>query len=313
MPPAWLAATTGVTVSRLNSIVHYAKVANFVATLALAACADPEAVPCQLQSIADLPMTARQDQIEVVSQIKGLGVPLIIDTGAANGLLSLETTVALHLRPELQNRTQLSGIGGTANGLNVDVALKLGQADFLSRMTVAELPGENGMIGGDMLHRYDLEIDMAKRRVRLWQAHGCRAQDLPWRGPRMTVPLNVGLGYKLSLPVSINGHKLDALLDSGAGRTTIRSSAAEDLGAATQPPGAHPTVRGVDGRQIEAKIYQFDRLDIGSAHTDHPALLVAPIQLPGGNAMVLGLDWLRGNRVWIAYRTGELFAQPVGP
>jgi predicted aspartyl protease len=81
-----------------------------------------------------------------------------------------------------------------------------------------------------MLSDYDVEFDLPSRRVRLWKAAGCSAEDLPWTGPRTTVPVTVTGGERILMPVVVNGTPVEALLDSGASVSLLQADAARRLG-----------------------------------------------------------------------------------
>ena len=71
--------------------------------------------------------------------------------------------------------SQLIGVGGAVSNADVYADLQLGTADFQRRFVVANIPAMSGLIGGDVLSHYDVEIDLSGRRVRLWQASSCSA------------------------------------------------------------------------------------------------------------------------------------------
>ncbi len=281
--------------------------------LVLAACT--EAGPCRLQPVADLPATLDGSRLVVAGEVNGAVVPLLIDTGAERTVLSTATVAALQLPRSQRSVTRLTGIGGAVSNADVFAVLGLGHADFRERLAVASIPDFSGIVGGDMLSGYDLELDVPNHRVRLWRAPGCHAADLPWTGPRATVPVHV-TGDRLRVAVTIDGQKLDALLDSGAGRSLLQADAALRLGvtgaALAADPGA--LARGLDGALVGVRTHRFASIGIGIGDEQiaNPPIGVAAFHLDAAD-MLLGMDYLRGHRVWVSYRSGELFIQPAQP
>jgi len=280
--------------------------------LLLAACAD-NAGPCRLQPVADLPATLDRNRLEVAGQVNGAAVTLLIDTGAQRTVLNMATVSALQLPRSQRSVTLLNGIGGAVSGADVFAELDVGHVDFRQRLAVANLPDFGGIVGGDMLSGFDLELDVPDRRVRLWRARGCHAADLPWTGPRATVPVHV-TGDRLRLAVTIDGQKLDALLDSGAGRSLLQADVAQRLGVPAAALAADPAarVRGLDGGLVGIHAHRFASLGVGDEVFANPQIGVASFRLDAAD-MLLGMDYLRGHRVWVSYRTGELFIQAARP
>jgi predicted aspartyl protease len=281
--------------------------------LLLAACA--ETGPCRLDQVADLPAAIDGNRLEVAGQVDGAAVTFLIDTGAERTVLNAGTVAALQLPRSQRSVTRLTGIGGAVSNADVFAVLGLGHADFRQRLAVAEIPDFGGIVGGDMLSRYDLELDVPNRRVRLWHAPGCHAADIPWTGARATVPVEV-TGDRLRVAITIDGQTLDALLDSGAGRSLLQADAAQRLGVTSAMLAADPAARarGLDGALVGVRTHRFSSFGIGGERIANPQIGVAAFQLSAAD-MLLGMDYLRSHRVWVSYRSGELFiqrAQPAG-
>jgi predicted aspartyl protease len=279
--------------------------------LLLASCAATG--PCRLEQVADLPATVDGNRLVVTGQVDDAAVNLLIDTGAERTVLTNDTVAGLQLPRSQRSTTRLTGIGGAVSNADVFAVLGLGRADFRQRLSVANVPNVGGIVGGDMLSRYDLELDVPNRRVRLWHAPGCHAADIPWTGAHATVPVEV-TGDRVRLGVTIDGQKLEALLDSGAALSLMQADAARRLGvtgaALAADPGAR--ARGVDGAVIGLHSHRFASFSLGGEEIAHAQIGVAAFQLDTAD-MLLGMDYLRTHRVWVSYRTGELSIQPARP
>jgi predicted aspartyl protease len=283
--------------------------AALTALLLLAACASAPTGPCRLQQAADLPATLDNNRLEVVGRVNGAAVNLLIDTGAERTVITTATVAALQLPRSQRSATRLTGIGGAVSNADVFAQLELGQADFSRRLAVANIPTFGGIVGGDMLSDYDLELDLPNRRVRLWRARGCGAADLPWTGPLVTVPVDVD-NDRIHLQVRIDGHPVPAILDSGASISLLETDTAAHLGVNPAALEAEPKslARGVDGGTINVHTHRFTSLAVGADHVAGPRIGVAAFDM-GGGVMLLGMDYLRSRRVWIAYRLGQIFIQ----
>jgi predicted aspartyl protease len=283
------------------------------ALLLLAACSNVSTGPCRLQRVADLAATLDNNRLEVTGQVNGADAVFLIDTGAERTLLTTATVNALQLPRSQRSVTRLIGVGGAVSNADAFADLQLGGADRRQRLAVADIPRLGGVIGGDVLSDYDLELDLLSRRVRLWHASGCGAADLPWVGPRATIPVQVTAGNRIRLPVIIDGQTLGALLDSGANRNLLQAEAARRAGVTQAALAADGTAiaRGIDGGAIALHMHRFGAMTVGGARIDRPEIGVADFQIQSAD-MLLGADYLRSRRVWVSYRTGQIFVQPAG-
>jgi hypothetical protein len=281
--------------------------------LLLVACSLEAAGPCRLQPVADLPVTLDHNLIEVTGRVNRTNTQLVIDTGAERTVLTTGTVAALLLARSEFSGTRLIGVGGAVSNADVFADLELGGAFFRRRLAVANIAGFGGLIGGDVLSDYDVEFDLPDHQVRLWKAPGCGANDLPWSGPRVTMPVEVSGGKQLFVSVSIDGKTVEAALDSGTGIDLLRSDAARRLGVTQAALAADPEllVRGVDGGAVSVRLHRFGLLAIGPDQIIAPRVGIGEIQLESID-MVLGLDYLRSRRVWVSYRTGQIFVQRPG-
>ena len=281
-----------------------------ILALLLVACAHEAPGPCRLQPMAELPVSTDRNRLDVTGRINGTDTPLVIDTGAERTVMSAATAVALLLPRSKISATRLAGIAGTVSNADVFADMALGNAEVRQRFALADIPGIGGLVGADVLSGFDVEFDLPTHRVRLWHAANCGAMDLPWSGPRSTIPVHVAGGGQLRLPVTIDGKPVDAMLDSGAAFSLLQTDAARRLGVTQAALSADPAVmvRGVDGGVIGVRMHRFSALDVGGATIPAPLIGVGDSQL-GTVEMILGLDYLRGRRVWVSYRTGQIFVQ----
>ncbi len=238
-------------------------------------------------------------------------VPLVVDTGAGRTVLATSTVANLLLAHSQHEVTRLRGLGGTVSNADVYADIQLGGASFNARLAEASLPDIGGLVGGDMLSDYDVEFDLPHHRLKLWRESGsCGAADLPWTGPRATIPINVIGGEQVRVPVTIDGKTLDAMLDSGAGLSILRADAAQRLGVTGASLAGDPdiTVRGVGSGVVGVRMHRFDAVTVGAMPIGAVPIAVGEAEF-GSADMLLGLDFLRARRVWLSYRIGLLFVQ----
>jgi predicted aspartyl protease len=128
------------------------------------------------------------------------------------------------------------------------------------------------------------------------------------------VPVEVTGGELLRVPVTLNGQKIEAVLDSEAPVSLIQTDAARRLGVTSSELGrdARVAVHDAGRGSTTARMHRFDMLTVGQEQVRNPLIGVADFK-PATGEMVLGLDYLRDHRVWVSYRTGQLFVQAAQP
>ena len=117
-----------------------------------------------------------------------------------------------------------------------------------------------------------------------------------------------GVGDRLIVTVTLNGMQVDAVLDTGSAITLLQTEAAREVGVTTVSADSEVPVHGVAGSTIMVQLYRFGSLRIGNDQIDGPEIGVGDSQLISLE-MIIGRDYLHNRRIWISYRTGQVFVQ----
>ena len=274
---------------------------------------------CRLDRVADLAMAAGTPFAVVPARVDGQLVSMLLDTGDERLAIRAQAQAALRLPEDRRHTTIMHGIGGTSTAHDLiiqrfelgDTELPQSGAAVMNLPTVPLVdPPLAGVIGGQILSGYDVEFDFAARRVRLWQRSGCDTAAPAWQGAYASVNLERSTGSLVTVPVTINGQTLRALLDTGALTTTVSIDAAGRLGlTAAALAGARTAVsRGADGNDVFTHVARLHSVAIGSAHRTDMPVLVAPVHVPFADIM-LGADFFQHHKLWIAYAAQRAFVQ----
>lgn len=265
---------------------------------------------CVPQKRAELPVRVQDGFAFVPASIGGTPVTLLLDTGAQGMLLTPDIVRVLRLPVDPQAGTRLLGTGGVRNAPNVLLRdLRISALPLPdSSAPVAALPGVPrvepplaGLLGGQFLGAYDLDLDVAHGRMALYDALGCAAPPFPL--PYDVLPLTVSPEGDVFVTVRINGLDLLALVDTGSRASIITEQAAERLGLGG--PGSANLAQGVDGSTLPVRHVRVRLLQVGAERIADAPISVSPLLLGRGD-MLLGLDYLGRRRVWISYRTGRV-------
>ena len=137
-----------------------------------------------------------------------------------------------------------------------------------------------------------------------------RIGALPWSGPRATMPVHVTWGDRLVVAISLDGIPIDALLDSGSSISLLQTEAARRIGVGAISGDPVALVRGIGGGSISVRIHRFKFMSVGDDQIIGPQIGIGESQLISPE-IILGLDYLRGWRIWIAFRARKIFMQSV--
>ncbi len=283
---------------------------------------------CSVRPRTAVPLRIVAGALLVPVAINGIEATFILDTGAARSVVTRAATQRLALARDPWVGTAMRGVGGVEKLPNANPqSLTFGGVPLVRRtlsrdtsLTVGTLPqteaGErpiDGLLGRDFLSVFDLVLDMPARTVVLYEVSGCTGRFLPWTGAYTALPAENPTDTAFVLPVVLDGVRLRALLDTGAGITLVAAPGLARLGLTPSTLAADPvqTVSGLGPRSVVMHRHRFGRLLVGVAALDRPVFWAAPIQLNPIVDMLLGADWLAEKRVWISFATKQMFvAEP---
>jgi hypothetical protein len=146
---------------------------------------------CQLKLEARLPMTESFRHYTVPVNIGGRTHPMLVDTGAEGTAILPKIADEWHLREDTSSASRVKGVGGASSQyLRIIPSLKLGSSEWVD-LRVAALPIVSpeelaqasppvGMLGANVLNRYDVEFDFPARTIALYTASGCSGRFAPW-------------------------------------------------------------------------------------------------------------------------------------
>jgi len=274
------------------------------------------------RSAFNLPVTIEGTRPVTAAKFNGESVRLVIDSGAFFSQISSAAVEQFKLRTAMAPPgLTVHGIGGSAVPTVATVKLfTLGNADihnveFLVTGNEVGSKGGVGLIGQNLLQRWDVEYDLANGMLRLMLDEGCHGVMLAyWTKPgeafteisipRPTPrdPLTVGSAY-------INGVKIRVVFDTGASLSLLSTRAAERAGVKTDTPGVTDggSSRGIGRNVVKNYIAPFDSFKFeGGEEIRHTHLRMADFDLEGAD-MLLGADFFLSHRVFVAHSQNKLY------
>jgi predicted aspartyl protease len=298
-----------------------------MATVAVAgfwrgASAEPSTPEACQHLVARVPLRNDAGFINAPASLNGHAARMIVDTGSEGSLVSPEAMALFDMRADPERRTVVQGTGGEGRLVPNAIihSLRIGGLEFGPVSVPVEalpaipalVPAIEGLVGADLLSRYDVEFSVAEGWMAFWSpATAACSGPAGWRYLYRAVPLDMTPRKRLMASVELDGHTLHALLDSGARSTIVSNDAAHRAGVAAATLAGDPggLAAGLDGRGQVYHWHRFQKLRVGQEEEIAPVLTVSPVH--DAADMLLGADWFMTHRVWISYATRSLYLMPA--
>jgi clan AA aspartic protease (TIGR02281 family) len=252
---------------------------------------------------------------------------MALDTGATLTTLTTQAARRAHAIAEL-TRLVGQGIGGrTSASFFVAKSIQLGEMHgeevgmIVSPLNASwEQQNINGLLGTDILSNYDVDLDFPEHKVLLYKVQGiCHTAVAALTQPLYPVPMlgkHELLNSGAIIEVSIDGHKLKALIDTGAPNTLLYWDAARRAGlnAANFEHDNHFLAHGIGPNSVEALQHKLAPMDIGDINIRNLPVAIVHQSSPENIDMLLGLDFLTRVHVWLGFGTRTVVMQyPPSP
>jgi predicted aspartyl protease/cytochrome c-type biogenesis protein CcmH/NrfG len=267
---------------------------------------------CHLKDFGTLPVDMVGGRATTMVKINGNNTRFILDTGAFFNTMSSATASSLGLRLRAAPfGFRITGIGGNADAQIAHVKqfgildTTLQNIDFI----VGGTDAGSGLLGANLLDFADLEIDLAHGKLTLFKTDHCDNVSLAYwtKGGNYNVadiePADSNIDRRTFLSVTVNGKKLRALIDSGAGATMLSRSAAERIGIDLRAPDVKvfSSSIGFGAKSVKTWTVPIDSFSVGTETIQHSQMLVLDGAFGDNDTdMLLGVDFLLAHHMFIA-------------
>jgi tetratricopeptide (TPR) repeat protein len=278
---------------------------------------------CQLDKLAELPVTMVGTRPTVAVRINGHDATMMVDSGAFFSGVSAEAAARFGMKSTpAPARMRVRGVGGreerahAARAAEFDFAGNLLKDwDFLVGGRLASA-GIDGMLGQNLLGTLDVEYDLANGVVRLFKARDCGAEaNLAYWSAGFTlsrVPLENGKDYLTQLvgPARLDGRAIRVVFDSGSPQSVLSRTAA---GVQASSPEVAPggITYGAYGAGVESVIAPFASFSVGEEVARNVRLRVADIALNNGD-MLLGVEFFLAHHILVSRSQHQLYFTAYG-
>jgi predicted aspartyl protease len=297
-----------------------------------AALAADEAAHCQLRQLAEIPVSTNGWSPSVAVEIDGHPARMIIDTGSQFTMLTSDAAQGLGLTPAPDRGIEFYGVGGKERGRTVRIKeFKIG--DFVGHnlewpVSSHFAKGLQGLLGAGFLLQTDIEFDLPEGKIRFFKSEHCAGDQVVYWGTAYAVaPLLGPIGSKLDVTVRLNGVPVTAEMDTGAGDSMVTTAIAASAGVTVKSSGvvSGGAMRGLDGQPVQVFVGVFRTFAFGEETISNARIAVADMfgvdkealfsRIPTsmvGLEMLLGADFFRSHRIYVAREQRRVYVSYVG-
>jgi predicted aspartyl protease len=303
-----------------------------LATACVSLVARPAGAACQLQELAQYPLKMVGNQPLVQVSINGQPEWFLFDTGSNSTIIFRRDAIKLGLALKRMDGAESFGVGGSDIIDEANIReLKIGNAvahDMDVLVTSNGGVGRDyiGLIGQNLFAEGDLELDFADSIIKLFRPKGCVGDQVVYWGKAYSVaPIasSASLG-QLPVTVTLDGQSGTALLDTGAGYSVVTTAFAARVGVRPGEAGVSEagSSHGLGAVALKNWIATFPSFGIGEEVIKNARLNVSDLwsqdtYVPGksrlservdiGSDMLLGADFIRAHRLYIARSQGKIY------
>jgi predicted aspartyl protease len=273
--------------------------------------------------VARLPLRYTGPGLAITTEgsINGTPAVLLVDTGAYKTFFTRTGTERRNMK--LRNTGDIAyGIGGSSAVYETRITDFSAGPARLSKGFIPVLnnfgftPSFDGILGSPFLLQTDLEVSLASKEITFFHAEGCGATNLGyWDENVIDIPFKPhhDADPNPHFVVHVNGKEMEAMIDTGAGTSSILLDAAKRAGVEIDQPGVtrgHDSA-GVGDRKAANWVVPVKTFQMGDETVQNAELAVTDSRNDGVD-VILGADFLRAHRVLFAMSQKKLYFSYVG-
>jgi predicted aspartyl protease len=287
-----------------------------LAAPAIAAC-DPPRLLNQVQMHA-VPYGASSQVDLVPVTIDGHDTEFLLDTGGIYTQISPTLVAELNLPVNRTADALVDVAGRQAAGLTMLRTFQLGS---ITRQDVPlplspDAVIRTGLLSLDDLKPYDAEMDFGSNMLKLYsQDH---RSGVTAAGPSASViPISTVSGHIL-LTVTLDGHAVPAIIDTGASDTDMRADIAQLQFGAIPGGNDTPESGSINGMpNLTTYAHVFASMELGGITIADPRILILPATYQEGGKtvpldapeLILGMNVLKDLDLYFAFGEGKLYVK----
>ena len=169
-----------------------------------------------------------------------------------------------------------------------------------------------GLLAPDILNQFDVDLDFTKRTVKLFSPDHCDGGVFYWKPTSgAVISFQFVLGH-IVVPVTIDGERLEAIIDTGAGGTVMNSTVAQrrfglDESTTNSGPSLHQFKSlALEGLTVESPTIRLVADQVAKAMPSNLGGVTSEAR-QGLPDVIIGQNIIGKFHVYIAYRERKLY------
>lgn len=291
---------------------------------------------CTLKEFVSLDMGDAPNRAVVVpATLGGKQLHFLVDTGGTYSWLASDVADGLGLsaKPLDKNYYDLYTSDGQSPAQYVNAPdFQIGPIQ-LHRFAMLLAPRGNpkidGILAPDFLSQADLEFDFAHGKLNLFSQDHCPGKVVYWSPGSFAEVDFKYFGSHILLPATLDGHAVEAILDTGATKTFLSEEFSHRvMGVDQKTPGVELAPEDGVSADFSPFRYRFASLSIGGLAVRNPMIYITadraekafrqnhtrksdydPIygSVLDYPRLVLGMDVLKQMRIFVSYKEKKLY------
>lgn len=249
----------------------------------------------------------------------------LFDTGAFATMVTAATADELHLKRFSSNIVAYSATG-TKSDEHVRASFAIGSLKAPS-VEFGLYPGTRehewaGLVGSAMLSRFDISVDFGAHKLDIIDQDHCEGRVVYWpERPIAVVPFRQTPFSQIIVKVKLDGKEFKALIDTGAGNSTLEQFAARRNFGVVVGDADTPVIGNLNREdKLVTGLHRFHTLELEGLQVSNPEVTIIPdainVHFSDGEKLldhdiILGMNVLRRLHLYIAYKEKKLYITPA--
>ena len=254
-----------------------------VVLMALLAVPPASAQDCRPRKVASLDIVGMESGlIKIKILIDGTPRYFLVDTGGIYSTIYSDVADRLELqRIPLDQNVEIYDVVGSLARQYVDVRdveigpLRARRIAMIVDHRAAADHALDGTLAPDVLDKFDLDFDVAARKLNLFAPATCDGSPVYWTADFVSIPFDKSLSH-IVLPMVLDGRAVGTTIDTGSSTTVLNERIAANLFGIDAASSGMERIPGAAPDDLFQYRYQFKSLSIQGLVIKDPLVYILP-------------------------------------